>query len=301
MWPAGCTVATVPLLVAAVALLAGARPPGSPCATCPSAWFLVLALALGGVVLTLAHLGPVRPRCRRRLTSLLDGLLVAFRNVHKVDPLVRLPLAAAGGPVGRLLRCSAGGGCSGGARRRRGAPRPARGGVSRGLGGVAPRGPSPTWRALAAGGAWLSVPAGTAARSSCPPRFGTYFWGPTVDEPLRPLTATVRRARCRAAHPAGTIRVLDAVEERLRRAGPRPGVEVLRRLGVATSSCATTSTRHPPASPRSPTRAPRSARRPRSSSPVGSGRPASTPVESGSSRWRSTTSARPSRWRSPCR
>ena len=92
-WPAGYTVATGPLLVVATALLAGVSLAGLALRGVPERRFLLLTLALGVAVLAIAHEGPVSSPLAPAAQALLDGPLVAFRNIHKADPLVRLPLA----------------------------------------------------------------------------------------------------------------------------------------------------------------------------------------------------------------
>ena len=84
-------------------------------------------------------------------------------------------------------------------------------------------------------GAWLSDHAGDGRALVVPASsFGEYDWGRTIDEPIRPLTTADYAVRDAVPlTPAGTIRVLDAVEERLQTGRDLGGaVEVLRRLGV---------------------------------------------------------------------
>ena len=57
------------------------------------ALFLWTCLLLGLVLITLGHAGAVGPPGAGTWRALLDGPLVPFRNIHKFDPLVRLPLA----------------------------------------------------------------------------------------------------------------------------------------------------------------------------------------------------------------
>ena len=92
-WPAGYAVATGPLLVVDTALLAGVSLAGLALRGLPERRFLLVTLAVGVFVLAIAHEGPVSSPLAPAAQALLDGPLVAFRNVHKADPLVRLPLA----------------------------------------------------------------------------------------------------------------------------------------------------------------------------------------------------------------
>jgi arabinofuranan 3-O-arabinosyltransferase len=237
-WPAGYAVATGPLLVATTALLAGVSLAGLALRGLPERRFLLVTLAVGVAVLAIAHEGPVSSPLAPAAQALLDGPLAAFRNVHKADPLVRLPLAVGlAVAVERLASVLAG---------RRLAVRlmgAAVGGivllvvVSPGLSGaIAPHGTfpdmAPQWRQA---GAWLSENAsGSRALVVPASSFGEYDWGRTIDEPIRPLsTANYAVRDAVPLAPAGTTRVLDAVEERLQ-TGQDVGaaVDVLRRLGV---------------------------------------------------------------------
>ena len=64
--------------------------------------------------------------------------------------------------------------------------------------------------------------------------FGEYDWGRTIDEPIRPLSDADYAVRDAVPlTPAGTTRVLDAVEQRLQTGRDVGGaVDVLRRAGV---------------------------------------------------------------------
>ena len=237
-WPAGYTVATGPLLVVATALLAGVSLAGLALRGVPERRFLLLTLALGVAVLAIAHEGPVSSPLAPAAQALLDGPLVAFRNIHKADPLVRLPLAVGlAVAVERLATVLAG-------RRLSVRLTAAAAGVlvllvvvSPGLSGaIAPRGTFPDMaRQWKQAGAWLSDHAGDGRALVVPASsFGEYDWGRTIDEPIRPLTTADYAVRDAVPlTPAGTIRVLDAVEERLQTGRDLGGaVEVLRRLGV---------------------------------------------------------------------
>ena len=54
---------------------------------------LMLAVVLGLGCLTIAHGGPAGAPAADVVRDLLDGALQVFRNVHKIDPVVRLPIA----------------------------------------------------------------------------------------------------------------------------------------------------------------------------------------------------------------
>jgi arabinofuranan 3-O-arabinosyltransferase len=237
-WPAGYAVATGPLLVVATSLAAGAALAGLALRGLPERRFLLATLAVGVFALSVAHIGPVSSPLAPTAQALLDGPLVAFRNIHKADPLVRLPLAVGlAHAVDRLARAIAG--------RRLAVQAPAWGAValvvlvavSPGLSGaIAPHGTfSDMARQWKEAGAWLSDRAGDGRALVVPAAsFGEYEWGRTIDEPIRPLSSAGYAVRDAVPlTPAGTIRVLDAVEQRLQTGRDVGGaVDVLRRTGV---------------------------------------------------------------------
>ncbi len=237
-WPAGYAVATGPLLIVTTSLVAGAALSGLALRGLPERRFLLATLAVGVFALAVAHTGPVSSPLAPTAQALLDGPLVAFRNIHKADPLVRLPLAVAlAHALDRFVRALAG--------HRLAVQVPAWGAValvvvvavSPGLSGaIAPRGTfSDMARQWKQAGAWLSARADDGRALVVPAAsFGEYEWGRTIDEPIRPLSSADYAVRDAVPlTPAGTIRVLDAVEQRLQ-AGRDVGgaVDVLRRTGV---------------------------------------------------------------------
>ena len=163
---------------------------------------------------------------RPRLRDLLDGPLAPLRNVHKVDPAIRLPLALGTAQAVRLLAVWV-------ARRRpRAGGGPVRAAVLPSVvvavllvvtaaplatGGLRHQGWEQVpdgWREAVAhleahddGGAVLVVPA-TA--------FGMQRWGRTVDEPIQALYdgAWVARTQIPLV-PTATIRWMDGIEARL--------------------------------------------------------------------------------------
>lgn len=58
----------------------------------PHRRFLILGLATGLLLVTMGHLGSVQGWGAGPLQDLLDGALAPLRNVHKFDPIIRLPL-----------------------------------------------------------------------------------------------------------------------------------------------------------------------------------------------------------------
>ena len=92
-WPAAFHLATDPVLVAVAAVVAGVGLAGLVGLDSGIRRPLMLAVVLGLGCLTVAHGGVAGAPSAGVLRDLLDGALQIFRNVHKVDPVVRLPLA----------------------------------------------------------------------------------------------------------------------------------------------------------------------------------------------------------------
>ncbi|MDQ1662253.1 MAG: arabinofuranan 3-O-arabinosyltransferase [Blastococcus sp.] len=224
VWPAGWALVhdTVPLL--ATVVLAGAGLLGLARADLPDRAWLVLGLLTGLTLVTLGHLGPVQGLLASPAHSALDGVLAPLRNVHKFDPVLRLPLALGVTHLcGRLFR-----------RVRRSsrlvAVHGARAGVvllaaallATASPAIAGRLAAPTgftgipgyWQQTAD---WLAA-ARPSGRALLVPgsSFGTYFWGSTADEPLQALARSPWEVRDAVPlTPPAHIRMLDAVEQRL--------------------------------------------------------------------------------------
>jgi arabinofuranan 3-O-arabinosyltransferase len=251
LWPTGWAlvhdtlpiVATVGLAVLGLVGLARSR--------LPERTWLVLGLLAGLGLVTLGHLDPVQGLLAGPLHDLLDGPLAPMRNVHKFDPVLRLPLALGVtyvcGLLFRRLRPDAARGASPTTRRvGRYAARAGIGAVVLALlatvsPAVGGRLSAPTgfesipnyWRQTAD---WLadSRPSGRALLLPASST-GTYFWGSTSDEPMQALADsewTVRSAIPLSA-PAH-IRVLNAVEDRLSRGEGSAGLAgYLARAGIS--------------------------------------------------------------------
>lgn len=237
-WPAAHELATSPLLVVATSTVAAVSVAGLALGGLPERRFVLTSLAVGLVVLVVPLSGLVASPVSEVARTLLDGDLAPLRNIHKADPLVRIPLgvglAVALARIGSAVQRSR-------TRVRAGtwlavsivglavvAP-----GVS---GAVAPRGSfTATAEPWEDAGAYLSARADQGRALVVPASsFGEYTWGRTIDEPIRPLTVADYAVRDAVPlTPAGTIRFLDAVEQRLQTGRSLGGaVEVLRRTGV---------------------------------------------------------------------
>lgn len=92
-WPAAFHLATDPVLVAVAAVVSGVGLVGLVLLDSAIKRPLMLAAVLGLGCLTAAHGGLAGAPVADVVRGLLDGALQIFRNVHKIDPVVRLPIA----------------------------------------------------------------------------------------------------------------------------------------------------------------------------------------------------------------
>jgi arabinofuranan 3-O-arabinosyltransferase len=239
VWRAGWLLVTTPTLIVDTVLVAAAGLLGLAMRGLPERTWAVLGLLTGVVLVTFGHVGPLDGLLAGPQRHLLDGALAPFRNVHKYDPVLRLPLALGLAHLLGVVLTSI-----------RGRP----GGVTRVavyaavaavLAGMAapllvdrlvPRGSFAAvpdyWRETAA---FLAAsPAHDRALLVPGARFGQYYWGDPRDEPLQPLARSpwaVRDAVPLA--PAGNIRMLDALERRLATGQPSAGLSsYVARAGV---------------------------------------------------------------------
>ncbi|MBC2934431.1 alpha-(1-_3)-arabinofuranosyltransferase [Nocardioides sp. zg-1228] len=215
----------------------------------PHRGFLLSGLLVGLVLVTMGHLGQVQGWFAPQLQDLLDGVLAPLRNVHKFDPVVRLPMVVGlafvvdelvarrsalardhspGAIAQRVTLVPLVGICVVGVL---GASLPAA------VGRVAPAGgfaDVPGYWAAAAD--WLAEDQDEGTALLVPgSSFGTYVWGSPRDEPFQSLADkpwAVRNAVPLA--PAGNIRMLDAVESRLAQGRGGAGLaRLLARSGVS--------------------------------------------------------------------
>jgi arabinofuranan 3-O-arabinosyltransferase len=197
----------------------------------PHRTWLLLSVLLGMTLVTMGHVSSVDGVLAPQLREALDGALAPFRNVHKFDATLRLPLMLAA--------------CHGASRLRLPVARMA--GALTGVVVVSVVSPLALGQAVPSGGyqripAWWQQTADYVAAQHVPGRtllvpgsaFADYLWGSTGDEPMQPLASSpwaVRNGIPLA--PAGNIRLLDAVESRLRSGHGSLGLsEALRRSGV---------------------------------------------------------------------
>ncbi len=237
-WPAGHELATSPaylLLTTAVAALGLA---GLARRDLPHRRFVWAVLVFGVLALGLPHAGVLDSPLVGAAQDALDGPLAPFRNIHKADPLVRLPLALG---FTRALVALHGWRPTRAPWRRPlallGVSAVTLGLAGPGLAeGIAVRG---TFPAMASqwveAGDWLSAHHGSGPALIVPSaNFGEYLWGRPIDEPLRALSDAPYAVRDSVPlTPAGTIRFLDALEQRLQGGRSIGGaVAALRAAGV---------------------------------------------------------------------
>lgn len=236
-WPAGYELSTRPAPIVLTTLVAAVGLGGLARASVPERRWLWLSLLLGGVLLTIAHSGPLASPLVDQAQSALDGPLAPLRNIHKLDLLVRLPLAV--GLTHALARLASW-------RPRRDWARPVAigavvlavvGAAAPGFtGAIAVRGTFDRMpQHWVDAGRWLDTHDTDGQTLVLPAaNFGEYFWGRTIDEPLRPLTNAAYAVRDAVPiAPAGTIRLLDEIERRLQSGRALDGgTEVLLRAGV---------------------------------------------------------------------
>jgi arabinofuranan 3-O-arabinosyltransferase len=246
VWPGGWILVAGRAAIVATTAVAAIGLVGLSRRRVPHALFLWSCLLLGLVVITLGHAAAVGPPGAGAWRELLDGPLVPFRNIHKFDPLVRLPIALGFGHV--LLRLAA---SRDPVRAVRGAPvrlpRRLVGYalvVAIGAVAVAPIWtnhlvskqrvtPVASWWSSTA--EWLGAHA-HGARALVVPGSASpvYLWGGTVDDAIQPLAATPWTVR--GAVPltqAGYIRLLDSVEATLAGGAGDPDLApLLSRAGI---------------------------------------------------------------------
>lgn len=92
-WPGGWILAVAPAAILATTAIAAIGLVGLARRTTPHRAFLLTSLGAGLVLVTMGHAASVGPLFANSMRTWLDGPLAAFRNVHKFEPLIRLPLA----------------------------------------------------------------------------------------------------------------------------------------------------------------------------------------------------------------
>jgi arabinofuranan 3-O-arabinosyltransferase len=104
VWPGGWILVAAPAAIIATTVVAATGLAGLAARSTPHRAFLCSSLVVGLALVTLGHVATVGPIFAGTMRTLLDGSLAAFRNVHKFDPVVRLPLSIGVGFAMAALR-----------------------------------------------------------------------------------------------------------------------------------------------------------------------------------------------------
>ena len=226
-WPGARILVTEPVVVVLTGLVAAVGLVGLSHRTMPWRGTLLASALLGLLCLSAGSSAVLGSLVDGTVRDLLDGPLAPFRNIHKVDPLVRLPLALGAAHAVRLTTTRW-------ARSRRaGAPWAASPALRRGLVLTASLALVGTGAPLLTGD--LRMPGYTAVPSAWAQAadfladdaegralvlpgsgFGLQTWGWTIDEPLQGEARTpwVTRSQVPLV-PGPTARYLDTIERRI--------------------------------------------------------------------------------------
>ena len=90
--PAGAELSTTPWLIAATALVAGLGLAGLINRRTPERLFLISTLLAGTAIVVAGYTGALTGPFTETMRDLFDGALAPFRNIHKFDALIRLPV-----------------------------------------------------------------------------------------------------------------------------------------------------------------------------------------------------------------
>jgi arabinofuranan 3-O-arabinosyltransferase len=228
-WPSGFMLIDNPVLMLVTGLVAAVGLFGLVLPRLPERRFLTLGVLTGLVLLTVGYVGTLDGPLAATVRELLDGPLAPLRNVHKFEPVLRLPLTLAftHALTGRLP----------GLARGTSALRANRARVAVGCLLVAVMA-APAWLlTLRPGPGWADVPDhwrsamtwvaerdGDARTLLLPGSgFGDYTWGRTVDEPAQALARSPWAVRSQIPLGSeGNTRLMDAVEDALTSARGSP-------------------------------------------------------------------------------
>ena len=235
-WPAAHQLATVPVLVLTTGLVAALGFTGLTHREMPLRGPLLASALVGLLCLTAGNAAVVGSLVDGPVRDLLDGPLAPLRNVHKADPLVRLPLALGAAHAVALLV------------RRDWRSAEARRWTAVGLAAVVLAGAAPlvsgTMRMpgfQAIPDAWVQTARflddqpGSRAIVLPGTGFGLQGWGWTIDEPMQGVagSAWVTRSQVPLV-PGPTARYLDTVERRVASGEGGPGLSTLLARGGIT-------------------------------------------------------------------
>ncbi|MFT4189429.1 MAG: alpha-(1-_3)-arabinofuranosyltransferase family protein, partial [Aeromicrobium sp.] len=240
-YDAGRDLLTWPALSVALAVVAAAGLAGLSLASTPHRRFLVTGLLAGVVLTTLGHTAGLSGWGAPGWQELLDGPLAPMRNLHKFDPVVRIPLVVGATHLlavlaRRIAQCEPD------------VARWWRRTMAVAVGSCVLAAVAPTWTGRIAGGHtfaeipsywseaadWLAEHPDDTTLVAPSSAFGDYLWGSTGDDVAQPLAGAPWVARPAVPMaPEGTVRLLDAVYERMESGTAAPGLATtLARAGV---------------------------------------------------------------------
>lgn len=223
-WPAAWHVFGTPIGIIATGVLALLGFAGLLYTDLPRRHLLLALTGIGLVALTLGYAGDFGPWFDEQWRAALEGPLAAFRNVHKFDPVLRLPLTLA---IAHLL-----------SKTRLSVPAlvPVALVALPLLSGQLPAGQGfekipQHWQDTAR---WLGRHATGTSHLVPGSGFGEYTWGRTYDDPMQPLAEAPWSVRSQVPMgQAGGVRWMDAVESVLASGLGSPALgEFLARAGV---------------------------------------------------------------------
>ncbi len=213
-----------PSTVVALAVVAAIGLAGLAHRRMPHQRFLVAGLLAGVVLTTLGHTVGVSGWGAGGMQDLLDGPLAAMRNIHKFDPVVRIPVVL--GSVHLLAVVLARVRETDDAESARWFTRAVAVVVAAGVAAAI----APVWTARVANpGSFVSVPAywaeaadwvgeqpGSTTLLAPSTRFGDYLWGSTGDDVMQPLASSAWTSRLLVPlTPDGTVRLMDSITNQL--------------------------------------------------------------------------------------
>lgn len=229
-WPGAFDLATLPLLIGLTAVVAALSLGGLFHPTMPARLPLALSALLGVVLLTMPHISSLGSPLSGGVRELLDGMLAPLRNVHKVDPLVRLPLAVGFAHGTGLLVAWVRARSEGRADVRFRLPRATRLVVPTLVVALLATSALPLFERTLRKPGWDAVPQawsqttdylaqhadGRRALVLPGSGFGQQTWGWTIDEPIQGLAKSPWVSRTQVPLvPGPTIRFLDSIEDRI--------------------------------------------------------------------------------------
>jgi arabinofuranan 3-O-arabinosyltransferase len=245
--PAGLDLLTEPHLILNSGIVLGMGLAGITLRRAAHRRFLLIGVLTGLFLVTMGHLGAPRGIFAPEINDLLDAALAPLRNVHKFDPVVRLPLVIGLAFAVEELVSRA-------RESRRGPERtydPISTRVLIGLCVLAvavTTSPFTLGRVTADDKAFAGIPGywrdATAFLGDSAPdgmallvpgsSFATYVWGEPRDEPMQALASSPWAVRNAVPLvPAGNIRMLDRIEQQLSEGAGGPGLgDYLARAGI---------------------------------------------------------------------